>query len=300
MADELDQGIEVPGEGQDGSSLNPEIVAQKQEEKAREKGWRPISEYADSGKDPADWVDAKEFLGREFLYGTIRELKKELRNKDKKFEQDMEIISKQFAQMSEQAYKKAVGELKAERALAIEDRDVAAVENIDKQLQEAEKSHQTVASRQVQSNQGETAEFTEWKVRNEWFDKDKELQDEAVQIGIGYAARYKNTDKTHTDMLEHVEDRIKKLYPEKFGAKQVKKPIIEQEPAVEGNGQQSRPTATNKKGKVTVNDLSDEERKVMKTFIQRGAFKHIADKEKISQEDIYLRMIAEQRAKERK
>src|SRR3990167_4465343 len=135
----MEMGIKVPGEeeGSD-SSRNPEKLQQKLEEKARQKGWKPESEF--DGED-ADFVDAKEFLLREPLLETIRELKKHIKVQREKTDQDMKLISTQFMQVSEQAYKRALADLQAQRDYAISEKDTAAIKQLDTEIDTVKEEH---------------------------------------------------------------------------------------------------------------------------------------------------------------
>ena len=204
--------IEI-SENKDDSPLSNQV---KIEAKARQKGWKPLDEF--EGEE-TDFVEAKEFLSREPLLETIRDLKKHIKNQREATDRDMQLISTQFAQMSEQAYRRAIVDLEAQRDLAIEDKDTSAIKKLDSEIDSVKEDHkkQVAAAKHVQDrkNQQEpTLEMQQWGKDNSWFDNDQEMQDEAVAIGVGYLA--KNPNKTQVEMLKHVTDRIKKIYPEKF------------------------------------------------------------------------------------
>jgi len=288
-------GTQVPGEGE-AQSLSPQIVESARIDKAKKKGWKPLEEFEG---DPADWVDAKEFLGREPLFEANRDLKRQLKQQQSKFEQDMKVISVQFAQMNEQAYKRALSELQDQRDLAISDQDVAAVHKLDTKIDETKQAHvKAIQQAQVQSPAGETPYMTNWRKENEWFDKDQTLQDEAVSIGVGYMV--KNQGISQEKMLEYVADRIKKIYPEKF-PKATKRTQTDVETPDDGTVantvEKSTPslgTRTKTKG-LTVNDLTDVERQMMRTFVKRGVLKDIAAKNKRTEQEEYIAQIAERR-----
>ena len=294
-------GTHVPGENE-GSSLSPQIVDQARQEKAKKKGWKPLEEFEG---DPADWVDAKEFLGREPLFEANRDLKRQLKQQQTRFEQDMKVISSQFSQMNEQAHKRALMELQEQRDLAIIEKDIGAVRELDTKIDETKQAHvKAVQSTQTQTQTaGETEYMRDWRSENKWFDDDPTLQDEAVSIGVGYMM--KNQGTSQEKMLEYVTDRIKKIYPEKFQTKsrKGKEPVENSEDVgKEGAGnvvEKSSPPLGNRGtkagGKLSVNDLNDMEKSVMRTFIKRGVFKEAALKNKRSEQDEYLAQLAETR-----
>ena len=224
----------------------------------------------------------------------------------------MQLISTQFAQMSEQAYRRAIVDLEAQRDLAIEDKDTSAIKKLDSEIDSVKEDHkkQVAAAKHVQDrkNQQEpTLEMQQWRKDNSWFDNDQEMQDEAVAIGVGYLA--KNPNKTQVEMLKHVTDRIKKIYPEKFKSKKIvtKQTEVDMTDDDETDEQEdetvivekSKPNPKlggNSKGKkLTVNDLNDQEKEIMKAFVKRGVFKKIAAKNKRSEQDEYLAQLSEGR-----
>ena len=281
------QGTHIPGE--DGAtSLSPQHVEEARVEKARKKGWKPLEEYKG---EPADWVDAKEFLGREPLFEANRDLKRQLKQQQERFEQDMKVISTQFSQMNEQAYKRALVELQEQRDIAIIDKDIAAVRELDAKIDATKQDHVKAVAQTTQTTQKpqETEYMANWRQKNEWFDKDQTLQDEAVSIGVGYMM--KNQGTSQEKMLEYVTDRIKKIYPEKFQTKQQRTETTVEDTTDKTNGvERSTPPLGNKgnKGKLSVNDLSDMQRQVMRTFIKRGVLKDAAAKNKRTEQEEYL------------
>ena len=278
------------------------------EEKAKQKGWKPLSEFEG---DETTFVEAKEFLSREPLLETIRDLKKHIKTQRESTDRDMQLISTQFAQMSEQAYKRALTDLEAQRDLAIEDKDTSAIRKLDSEIDTIKEDHkkQVDVSKQVaqrKQQQEPTLEMQQWRKDNTWFDTEQEMQDEAVAIGVGYLA--KNPNKTQVEMLKHVTDRIKKIYPEKFQTT-IKKRIQQDTDMNEENNdsdeqeddnvivEKSKPTPKlgggGKGKKLTVNDLNDQEKEIMKTFVKRGVFKKLALKNKRSEQDEYLAQLSE-------
>ncbi len=296
MPDKEELGTHVPGEP-DGNVLSPQIVENAREEKARKKGWKPLDEYTG---EPADWVDAKEFLGREPLFEANRDLKRQLKQQQTRFEADMKVISGQFAQMNEQAYKRALTDLQEQRDIAIIDKDIETVRKLDMQIDTTKQAHvKAVQASQTQQGPQETEYMVAWRGKNSWFDDDQTLQDEAVSIGVGYMM--KNQGTTQEKMLDYVTDRIKKIYPEKFTSKSKAKANEENvetttDKTVNSVEKSTPPLGQRGKSKgLSVGDLSDTERQVMRTFIKRGVLKDIAAKNKRSEQEEYLAQLADNR-----
>lgn len=282
-----EEGIVLEGEG-GGSSLNPQVQSQKSEEKARSKGWRPLDEFKG---EASDWVDHKEFLGREKLFDKIHDLKNQLARQSQKFESDMSRISAHFAKVQETEFKRAKLALESELKAAKAAEDVEAVAEIAGQIKEVE-ADQKQAAREVRQAQagGPTPEFVDWQKENDWFQKDAEMTADAIAIGTGYAAA--NPGKSQKDVLDYTAKKVKRMYPEKFEGHDEEPKRVESN-RVEGGGN-TRPSPK-KKGQLSVSDLSDMERSVMSTLIKRGALKEVAAKNKRTQQEEYLAQLAERR-----
>lgn len=290
-----EEGIAIEGEAGE-SSLSPQIQEQKTEEKARKDGWKPLDEYKG---DPADWVPAKEFLGRQKLFDKIHDLKNQLSRQAQRFEQDMTKIQSHFLKVQETEYKRAKADLESQLARAKADENIEAAVEIAGQIKEVEQSAKVAAqeAKQVRAG-GPTPEFQEWQEQNKWFQQDAEMTADAIAIGTGYAAA--NPQKSQKEVLEHVTDRIKKIYSDKF--KEEAKPNtkgngkVPNENRVEGGGSRQVNTENTRKGKLSVGDLDEMEHEVMKTLIKRGALKDRAAKNKVTQEEQYLMDLAEAKA----
>lgn len=281
-------GVVLDGEGS-GSSMNPQIQATKSEEKARQKGWRPLDEFKG---DAADWVDHKEFLGREKLFDKIHDLKNQLSRQASKFEQDMTRISAHFAKVQEVEFNRAKKELQGQLAAAKAAEDVELVADIAGQIKEVEADAKAAAKDVKQAERGgPTPEFVDWQKENGWFQKDAEMTADAIAIGTGFAAA--NPGKSQSEVLDYTSKKIKRMYPEKFEEgeeePETKKKVDNR---VEGGSSRSA-APKQKKGQKTVGDLSDMERSVMNTLIKRGALKEVAAKNKRTQQEEYLAQLSE-------
>lgn len=287
------EGIVVPGESQ-GSSLNPGVY----EEQARKKGWKPLDEF--KGNE-ADWVDAKEFLGREKLYDKIKDLKGDLHRQQVRHDKTLEEISHHMAKTEERAFERAKKELQAQRREAMRNEDPDKVEKIEADLEQLEKDRQAAikAVPKVQQNSGPTPAFQEWQSGNQWFKlgstgmPENEMTSDAIAIGTGYAAA--NPNLSHAQVLEHVSKKIKQMYPNEFESTdtsasqpQRKQPLVES-----ASGGNRNSGAASKKLKVSKSDLTDDQQRIMTTIVRSGVLKAKAEKNKVSQEQQYLMDLAE-------
>lgn len=289
------ENAEIVGEAKEVHS-NPQVDESVYEKKARAKNWVPLEEWRGSVED---WVPAKEFVQRQKLFDRIDSLKESNKKLKDEFDADMKVISKHLAQSNEMAYKRALDDLKAQRALAIEDRNADAVEAIDEKIDEAKKglAEVEVLKKEKPKAPQESEQFVEWRKENSWFDTDSEMRDDAIAIGVGYAA--KNQGKTEEQVYEYVTSKIQKMHPEKFQKEKKEtvseekqeeetKPIKKNTNAVEGGGSRVNNQQGRGKNKITVADLDEQTRSVMKTLIKRNALKELADKNKVTQEEQFL------------
>lgn len=285
--------VEIQGEPEPGS-LNPELQKDAVETKARAKGWKPLAEWKGA---PEDWVDAKEYVGRQKLFDRIEDLKGELGRQSSRFERDLGTITSHFEKMREADYQRAKEELKAQLKQARREDDPDREELVEEKIEQLDKEHEEAkaarAAQQPKQQSGPTPQFQEWHKENPWFQTNVEMTQEAIAIGTGYAALH--PQKPQADVLAHVTARIKKLYPEAFeSGEPEEKPQQRSGPEVEsGNGGRKSTVSSAKKGKLTVADLDPEQREIMRVLIKRGALKYKAAKNKVTQEEQYLRDIEE-------
>ena len=280
-------GTRIPGEPEEGVALNPEIQEQKVKDTARTKGWKPLKEW---DGDPSDWVPAKEFLGRERLFKKIHDLQYTLGQTTKRNQEELTQIRKHFEQVRETEYKRAVADLKAQRREAVAAGDVKAAEQIDTELDQVREQRaqvQAEAKAAPQQTQGPSPAFTEWHSRNKWFNEDSDMTQLAIEIGTTHAAA--NGHKSQAEVLEYVEKRIKKAYPEKFES------TVRRGSPVEGGGSMKVGEGSTKgsKSKLTVSDLDDTEKHVLGTLLKTKTLDAIAKKNNRTPTEQYLTDLAE-------
>ena len=273
-------GLSVEGDGE-GSSLNPNIQADKYSEKAREKGWKPLEEFEG---DESDWVDAKEFVGRQKLYDRINDLKTTIAKQTSSFQRDMQQVVGQMSKVRESEYKRALKTLERQRAEAVEQADVEAVVAVSKEIEtlKEEKIEEQASVKEGARTTGEaTPEFLEWQANNKWFQENQEMRQDAISIGVGYAAG--NPNKTQTEVLDYVTKKVKRMYPETFEKKEPKNKV---DSKVESSGSGRQPMGVGKK--MSIDDLPEDHRVIAKTIIKSGALKKSADKNKRSELEEYV------------
>jgi hypothetical protein len=231
----------------------PAPVVEKQndpyEDQAREQGWRPKEEFEG---DPEKWKPAKEFVERGELFGKIDTLGKELKETRKA----LKMLQEHHTKVKEVEYKRAVDELKALQKRHLEEG------NSDGYLEASElltdlKAEQKAREAVSQAQPAQTdPRFTSWVDANTWYTKDQEMRDYADVVGLGYANKNPGVDPE--EVLKYVTVQVKSHFKDKFQNPNRGRPSV-----VEGA---STPTAANKSSF----ELTDDERRVMNTFIRAG------------------------------
>lgn len=246
MSEELQN---VPEE-QTQTNTEPTPVVDSYEDQAREQGWKPKEEYEG---DPDKWRPAREFVERGELFGKIDIMGRELKETKKA----LKLLQEHNTKIKETEYKRAVDELKALQKKHLEEG------NSDGYLETTElltdiKAEQKAREVTAQNTPKQPdIRFTEWVDQNKWYSSDAEMRDYADVVGMGYAQ--KNPGLDPEDVLKFVTAQVKVRYRDKFQNPNRNKPST-----VEGTNTTSSP-------KTNSFELTDDERKVMNTFIRTGA-----------------------------
>lgn len=217
------------------------------EQQALEQGWKPKEEF--SGEED-DFIDAKEFVRRGELFSKIEHQNKEL----KAVRQALEAFKIHHGKVKEAEYERALKTLQNARKQAFADGEhdqaFAIEERIDEIKAEKAAIVQEAATPVATSNQ----EFTDWMAKNKWYATDAELREEADAIGIGYHQK----GKSPHEVLALVEQRIKKMFPEKFSNDRAKLPNKVESPS---RGGASREPSF---------QMDDTERAIMRKIVSTG------------------------------
>lgn len=230
----------------------PPVVKQVQvdnyEVLAREQGWRPKEEFEG---EPEKWRPAREFVERGELFGKIDTMGRELKETRKA----LKLLQEHHTKVKEVEFNRAVAELKQLQKKHLEDGNSDAYLNTTEMLTDlrAEQKAREVVKQQV-PNQPDPR-FVEWTEKNKWYNTDTEMKEYADTIGMGYAQRNPKMDPE--EVLTYVAEQVKQRFKDKFVNPNRNKPN-----SVEGN---SQPGA--KKGSF---ELTEDERRVMNTFIRTG------------------------------
>jgi hypothetical protein len=208
-------------ENQEEVQLDPII-----EKEARNNGWVPKENYKG---DPEDWMDAPAFVkkGREInpiLRKNNERLQKDLDAAKRELE-EVKLTTKQFAEefskMRENAYKRALTELKEQRKEATKEDDLDLVDEINDRIEilkqeQANKSEQAKKTELKEQPKPDMTIFNEWHQDNEWFDQKKnpELFEIAEEVAI--RLNLQKSGLIGRSFLDKVTEIVKERHPEKF------------------------------------------------------------------------------------
>jgi hypothetical protein len=219
------------------------------EDLAREMGWNPEHEGPDK-------LSADEFVRRKPLFDKIKQQGKEL----KEIRRMLEKVTTTSKLMSEAQYKRGIADATKRMKAAEDTLDINAFKQAATEKAQLEQGLQQVSTPDI------PPEVEEWCNNNKWFDENDAMQADALAYREQYVRVHPNAPISK--VLQYVEQKIKKDYPEAFEAEKPKPAAAKPStPAVESGG--------NSGGKVDPfaklkNAMSAEEKRIMKQFIGPG------------------------------
>jgi hypothetical protein len=222
------------------------------EQQARAQGWVPEEEYQGNGK----WRTAQEFVDRGELFGKIESQNKEL----KSIRETLAQFKDHHNKVQENAYKKAIADLKAKKKEALVEGDADLVIEVDEQLAEVRQAQKTIEAQPQQSvEQTLHPEFVSWKNKNSWYEHNRPMRGWADMRGVELAEQ----GKSPAEVLRIVEQEVRKEFPSKFENPNRSKPG-----AVE--------TSTSRGGKTAADryEPNATERQLAQKFVKQGLFKN--------------------------
>ena len=217
------------------------------EQQAIELGWQPKEIFESDPKNEGKrWRSADDFMDRKPLFDKIDQQGREL----KEVKKALQSLAQQNKQVGELAYKRALDELKAQKVQALEEGNHAAVVEIDEKMAEIKAKPQPAEPQQPNED------FVKWVEKNDWYANNKEMRNVADGIGLSLARE----GLTPVEIMAEVSERIKKVFPEKFGRTRVP-------PSPDGGGTK-RSGGTNAEAL-----LSPAEKRIMDTIVNTGVSK---------------------------
>lgn len=229
--------------------VEEEVVSPSKQE-ALSGGWKPEQEWIDSGGDPEKWVDYGEFNRRKEFFDAIHKANQ----RAKKAEESAEALSRHLTQVQEAAYKRAKEELLAERRAAAKENDLEKVLDIDEQLDSLKAPEEVAPTRQ------RAPELEEFAKRNKWYDEDEDLQ--AYANGIGGTIERNNPNMPTSEVLQLVEEKVKKAFPHKF-KNSTTAPV-----SSVASARHAPTTQVTRKKRITYNDLPDDAKKMYNMLVK--------------------------------
>lgn len=242
IPEELQQYVEEPAEEPSETPVEepkdePEPQADPIVEKARNAGWKPQEEFEG---DPDQWVDAGEFIRRQPLIDQIRAERKRVKDLEKKLDGTTKFVQG----IEERVRKKTLEEIEAKRRQAVEDGDVEAFQQADKEFQEAQKAPEPEEEPQDELPQ----EVQDFVSRNgSWFEKNAAMTNDSVS----FTEFYRNQGKPLSEALELAEKDIKRKYADFF-----RNPNKDRPSPVSPSTREQRPA------RIGYNDLTSEQKAV--------------------------------------
>lgn len=241
------------------------------ETEARQFGWVPKEEF--KGEE-SKWRSAEEFLekGRVingFLRNDLEKIKLEAakyKNELSQVKETMAEFAKFHQETEERAYKRALEDLKKEKADAIEKGEGGKVVEIDEQIalvREAQKE-KTTPVKQDQPTVPPTV-FYDWNKDNLWYGSNAEL----TRLAEVFSEEVKafNPNLIGREFLDEVTRRVKERAPEHFSNTR------REVPRVGGGNEGSGTLHTNNKDKKTFDNLPKEAQVLCDKFIKQGLIK---------------------------
>lgn len=240
------------------------------ETEARASGWVPKEEFHG---DPVKWVDAGEFVRRAPLFQKL-----DLQNRElKELRKGLEELKQHHSKVRETEYKRALADLKTQKRDAFVEGDPDKIVEIEEQMEVVKEAQRKFEQEQQVEAQRATApevihpEFAAWSRRNPWYDTSKPMRAFADALGIELRA----TGMSPSDVLKQVEQQVKEEFPNKF-----RNSNRDKAPAVEGTSKGGGKSG----GGVSESSLSDDERRIMNTFVRTGVMtkeQYIAELKKV-------------------
>lgn len=243
---------EVLGENPPEGS-QPELTPVQQ--KAMEMGWRPQDDW---DGDPDDWVDAKEFVGRQKLYDRLDNSNKQI----KELRKAIDDFKKLHENVKETEYKRALQVLRQEKIRMIQEGEAEQVVEIDDKIDEVKenlrKAQEAPKAPDIDPEFQRT--FNEWQERNSWYKQDPMMKREADTWGYAYV-QMNGPSVAPEEVLKKIEQEMKKRYPEKFvNPRKTETPKVE---TSEGKGKGTR-------GSNSDVVLTEDETRAMNRFVRNG------------------------------
>lgn len=218
-----------------------------------------------------DFIDAQEFIRRQPLFNKIAENRKQserLSVELKEVKDSLNQLASHHQKVKETEYQRALKTIRDDKRNALKEGDAIRALELEDQmdvLTEQHKEEIVEIKEQVKEQQqnGVSPAFLSWVKNHDWYLKDDEMHDVADGIAASYVQRLKIKGQSivEQDVFDHVVDKIKKTFPEKFT-----NPNRERASTVSSSDRQGKPIKSNF-------TPSEVERDVARNFVKQGVYK---------------------------
>lgn len=255
---------ETPENQEQEEQIDPEI------EKALSSGWKPKEEWDGEG----EWIDYKEFNFRGELYDRIKSQTNKIRSQDQKLDHLQKALQKlgeHNQRIAEMEYEKALKDLKSQRKAALEEGDYETFERLEDNLEELKQlKPEPIDLHDGTPSEVNIPELEAWRSENPWYASDPVMRGAADAVALDYVKRDPSAKADPARVLNHVTQEIRKKFPQEFSTRRTSptKPVAEPS---------SRGSTKGKNSKYTEKHLTDEQRKIARTFVEAGAMKSIQE-----------------------
>lgn len=224
------------------------------QQRAMEQGWRPKAEF--DGPEE-EFIDAAEFIRRGELFGKIEQQRKDMAELRK----TLKVVQEHYGKVKETEFNRALELLKRQKVEALKEGEPERVVEIETQIDSVkDQMAEQKANAQREAIREEPVidpRFTAWVEKNRWYAQDPELKEFADSVGIAHTKA--NPGIQPERVLKYVEERVRKVYPDKFS-----NPNRDKASAVEASG--GRQVTSKKSDKADDYELTPEEEKVFNTL----------------------------------
>ena len=234
-------------------------------EKAMQMGWKPEAEWEG---DPEDWVDAKEFIGRQKIYDRLSDANKRV----KMVEKTLNEFKTHHENVAKTEYERALKTLKLERIKALEAGDSETLMEVEDRIDDVKDKIREAkqAPKTAEPDPEFQRVYADWSAKNTWYATDPGLRKEADILGYAYVQMNGPGDSPEV-VLKYIEKEIRQRHPNKFTNQQRNLPNM-----VEGgDGDVKKSTSTRK---IDI-QLSEDEERAMKKFVRLGVMTEAKYKE---------------------
>ena len=256
------------------AEISPEVSAE-----AERLGWRPVEEW---DGDTDNWLPKDKYVERQERLRkradrTLQTQNDKLGREIASLKTTIEDLGKHLTKADQRAYVKAARDLETTADRAAEDGDMDAYRKAKTEMKDLVQEVKTEEPNTRVPSPDNDVDFQSWLPDNAWYDpKDDDFDVELAGYADFIASQVGKKGLSGNPFYEAITKEVKKKFPDRFGNSRRR-----QAPAVEGGNNRGAG------GKTLWDQVSNEDRKVFKSFVKQGLYKD--DKEgREAYADIYV------------